>query len=74
MKLFYNQFNFETCQEEEKQITVNDKAFSEWLSQSDFEDLTDFEDNYNSEDITELLNYLDFKTLSNDKEYYNFKG
>ncbi|WP_323709399.1 hypothetical protein [Mammaliicoccus sciuri] len=70
MKLSYSQWNDETFQEEQKTLEVNNNVFNEWVSQSDFNDLTDFENNYNSDDIAELLNYLDLKTLKDGKEYY----
>lgn len=71
MNINFNQWNDKTFQEEEKLLKVDKNIFNKQLLQSDFKDITDFENNYNSDDILySLIGYLDNKEFNEKKEYY----
>ena len=62
---------FNTYNEELKQLLVKDSDFQIWLGTSeDFEDVKDFESNYNSEDVYSLIDHLDLRELREGKSFY----
>lgn len=55
----------------EKIILLNVSDFKEWLKSSEFANIIDFEENYNSEDIMyDLKESLDYKELLMKKRIY----
>ena len=62
---------FNTYNEELKQLLVKDSDFQMWLDTTeDFENVADFEGNYNSEDVYSLIDHLDLRELMEGKSFY----
>ncbi|BDA81642.1 hypothetical protein [Staphylococcus phage vB_SsapH-Golestan-100] len=61
---------FNTHNEELKQVQLKNSDFQIWLDITDFENLEDFEDNYNSEDVYSLIDHLDLRELKEGKSFY----